>query len=493
VSAAPDRTRALATALTSLSQIAVLAGVAFMGILIARRFGTTAQTDGFFIANAINGVLLLVAQSLRMTTVASFVKQGDDDRLFERQLGALVIMWLGAVVIVAGILVPGASLALASDTARVFRTAALVLVCGASAQLFAGLASGRLAADHDFRAPAIAYVSGTIISVIAFFPLTSALGVDGVAVALVCGYGVTALAMGIALRRQGWRPRPPVLKGAGRRAGRLLLGSTAAIAAQATLAVSVSFAAGIAVGGATVYSYAVMAVLALNAGLASPVSIVYAPVVARPGTDVGALALRVFRVGAIVAPVAVAGFYLVGRDLAERVLTRVSQQDVHQIFELVLILAPTLLAAMLMMVPLVSVLAAGRVRGLGVSAAATVIVHLALCGLVRALGLRLEALAAVTLVSTAVQTLAVLWLSLGERTATVLRAAAGLCLALTVPAAAAFAAAGFAIGGPRTLLTGIASFAVGLVLTAIWLRWRQTEALAELAGLIPRPIRRQPT
>ena len=29
------------------------AGVAFMGILIARRFGTTAQTDGFFIANAI--------------------------------------------------------------------------------------------------------------------------------------------------------------------------------------------------------------------------------------------------------------------------------------------------------------------------------------------------------------------------------------------------------------------------------------------------------
>jgi hypothetical protein len=92
VSAAPDRTRALATALTSLSPIAVLAGVAFMAILIARRFGTTAQTDGFSIANAINGVLVLLAQRLQTTTVTTFVTQRSDARLFERQLGALVLM-----------------------------------------------------------------------------------------------------------------------------------------------------------------------------------------------------------------------------------------------------------------------------------------------------------------------------------------------------------------------------------------------------------------
>lgn len=486
MSAAPDRTRALATALTSLSNIAVLAGVAFMGVFIARRFGTTAETDGFFIANAINGVLILVAQSLRTTTVASFVTQRDDPRLFERQLGALVVMWLGAVVIVAGICVPAASLALGDVTARAFRIAALVLLGGAAAQLFAGLASGRLAADHRFGPPAVAYAAGTVVSVIAFFPLTSALGVDGVAVALVCGYVVSALAIAVALRRDGWHPRPPALGGAAPLAGRLLLGSTAAIAGQATLALSVGFAAGIAVGGATIYSYAVMAVLALNAGVAAPVSIVYAPVVARPGTDVAALALRVFRVGAIVAPVAVAGLYLVGRAPAEAILTRVSDEDVHEIFELILVLAPTLLAAVLMMVPLVSVLASGRVRGLGVSAAATVAVHLVLCALVRVLDLGLGALAAVTLVSTAVQAAAILWLAFGPRMGAVLRSAAVLGLGLAVPAAAAFAAAGLAIGGPRTLLTGAGSFVAGLGLFAVWLRWHQTEALADLTGLLPR-------
>jgi hypothetical protein len=493
VSAAPDRTRALATALTSLSQIAVLAGVAFMGVLIARRYGTTAETDGFFIANAVNGVLLLVAQSLRTTTVASFVTERTDRRLFERQLGALVVMWLGAAVIVIAILVPGGSLALGGATARVFRAAVVVLLPGAALQLFAGLASGRLAADNAFGAPAIAYAAGTIVSIVAFFPLTSALGVDGVAPALVSGYAVSALTMAVALHRHGWRPHPPVIQGAASRAGRLLLGSTAAIAGQATLVVSVGFASGATVGGATIYSYGVMAVLALNAGLASPVSIVYAPVVARAGTDVAALALRVFRVGAIVAPVAVAGVCLLGQAPAEAVLTRVSDADVHKIFELILILSPTLLAAMLMMVPLVSVLANGRVRGLGVSAAATVTVHLILCAVVRALGLGLEALAAVTLVSTTVQTGAVLWLCFGTRTAAVARAAALLGLTLALPACVAFSAAALLIGGAESLLTGAASFLAGLLLTAIWLRWRQTETLADLAGLLPRPTRRQPT
>jgi hypothetical protein len=493
VSAAPDRTRALATALTSLSQIAVLAGVAFMGILIARRFGTTAQTDGFFIANAINGVLLLVAQTLRTTTVAGFVTQRADDRLFDRQLGAIAVIWLIAAAIVLAVVVPTASVALAAPTARAFRSAALVLLPGTALQLFAGLAAGRLGADDTFGVPALAYVAGTLASVVAFFPLTAALGVGGVAPALVVGYAVGAVAMAVALRRHGWRPGPPLLRGAPGLAGQLLLGAAAAIAAQATLAISVGFANGMTVGGATIYSYAVMAVMALNAGLASPVSVVYAPVVARPGTDVAALTLRVFRVGAIVAPVAVAALCLLGRSPADYVLTRVSHNDVAKIFELILILSPTLLGAMLMMVPLVSVLAAGRVRGLGIGAAATVTTHLVLCGIARALGLGLDALAAVALVSTAMQAAAVLWLCFGAGIAPVIRQSLVLCLSLTLPACLAFGAATLLMGNPESLLRGAASFLAGLFLTAIWLRWRQTEALADLAGLLPRPIRRQPT
>jgi hypothetical protein len=493
VSAAPDRTRALATALTSLSQVAVLAGVALMGILIARRFGTTAQTDGFFIANAINGVLLLLAQSLRTTTVAGFVAERSDDRAFDRQLGAVTLIWLGGAVIILAIVVPAASDLLADATARAFRTAALVLLPGAALQLFAGLVAGRLAADHAFALPAIAYVAGTIASVIAFFPLTAASGVDGVAPALVCGYAVSAIAMAVALPRHGCRPGLPLLRGAGRLAGRLLLGAAAAIAAQATLSISVGFANGMTIGGATIYSYAVMAVLALNAGLASPVSVVYAPVVARRETDVAALTLRVFRVGAIVAPVAVAALCLVARAPAAAVLSRVSHQDIGTIFELILILSPTLLAAMLMMVPLVDVLATGRFRGLACGAAAAVTVHVLLCVIARALDLGLEALAAATLVSTTVQLGAVLWLCFGPRIAPVVRGAAALCVRLAVPAAAAFAAARLVIGSPESFARGVASFGVGLVLTSIWLRWRQTETLADLAGLLPRRLHRQPT
>jgi O-antigen/teichoic acid export membrane protein len=416
---------------------------------------------------------------------------GDFER-FRRYLGAVGVVWVGACL-VGALLVAAAPLALKAGTTDTFRSSLLILLAGAALQLFTGLAAARLAAEHLFRPPAIAYALGTGSSLVAFPFATAAFGVKGVAVALVAGYAISALVTASALRRIGWTPRPPIMRGSARRAGHLLLGAAAAISSQASLAISVSFASAASTGGATVYSYAVMAVLALNAGLASPVSVVYAPVVARewdgrPDALIP-LSLRAFRVGAIVAPTGIAALCLLGPAPAEAVLSRVSQADVHEIFKLVLIVSPTLVAAMLMMIPLVGVLGRGLVAPLAAGSSAAVAVHLALSALVGVLGLGLEGLAGVALISTALQAAVVLRLAFGERIGAYLREAARVSAQLIVPGALAFTAAGV-LGNLDDFVSAALAWVIGAVVTFAWLRWRHATELVDFLSLVPRPTSR---
>jgi len=208
---AVSRTRspALDTAITSVAQVLVLAGAAIMGVLIGARFGATPETDGFFTANAFYGVTLFVAQSLRTTAAARLL---GDERPFPRlaaHFDALAILVLVSAVLT-GIAVAGAEVLGSEPAAReTFRVAIVLLVPAAALQLFAGLGSAVLANRGDFSTPAVAFGAGAATNVIGFVPLTAMFGIDGVAVALVCGSLVAALVVARALWRLGWRPALP--------------------------------------------------------------------------------------------------------------------------------------------------------------------------------------------------------------------------------------------------------------------------------------------
>ena len=75
--------------------VAVLLGAALMGVLIGRRFGASASTDGFFVANALYGVFIILAQSLRMTVVPRLV-DGDTGVRFHTELRGIALVFAGS-------------------------------------------------------------------------------------------------------------------------------------------------------------------------------------------------------------------------------------------------------------------------------------------------------------------------------------------------------------------------------------------------------------
>ena len=200
------RNRAADTVFTAVGGVAVLFGAALVGILIARRFGASASTDGFFVAHALYAVFLILAQSLRMTTVPRLI-DGDIGARFNTELRgiALVFAGSGALFVAAGLGL--APLVASGDALRTFQVALLVLWPAVGLQLFAGLGAAMLATWGDYRVAALAFAAGAVANVAGFLALTPPLGVNGIPAALVVGATVSAGLIALALRRKGRRTR----------------------------------------------------------------------------------------------------------------------------------------------------------------------------------------------------------------------------------------------------------------------------------------------
>jgi O-antigen/teichoic acid export membrane protein len=480
------RSRAVDTLLTSVAQVAVLIGAALLGLLIAGRFGTSAQTDGFFTANAIYGLSLFVAQSLRTTTVARLVEGGPGFGALREHLGAVVVVFAGSVAVALLAVALAPLLGVSHDARATFQDSVLILCPAAGLQLLTGQAAAMLAALGDYLAASGAYVCGSLAAVAGFFVLTPGLGVEGVPVALTAGAAVTACVTAAGLVRRGWRPEAPrVDAGALRIAARLMLGAASLVAAQLVLTLSVAFAGATGEGHATLYSYAMMAVMLLTAALASPVSIVFAPVVAREWDrrpeSLVALTLRAFRTGALLAGPAVAAVVLLGPGPGHTLLSSIADADVDRVFDLVLILAPSLLGTMLVMIPFVGLFAQGRFAELSAWSGVVVLVHAALSAAAVAAGGGLEAVAAVATASSLGLAAVGLVLLFGRGTGAVVAGAARALGAFVLPAAVAFAGAAAVVGFDRSLGRGAAAFALGAGGYALWLRARHP---GEVAGLV---------
>jgi O-antigen/teichoic acid export membrane protein len=482
----PGRSRGLDTAITSAGQVTVLLGAAVMGVVIGARFGATPETDGFFTANALYGLTLFLAQSLRTTAASRLL---GDTRPFPRlaaHLDAIAVLVLASAVL-AGLAVLGVGvLGVAPEARDTFRTSIVLLVPAAGFQLFAGLGSAALATADDFLTPTVAFGAGAGANVVAVLALTPVLGIDGVPLALACGSLITALIVARALVRRGWRPRAPHPSGeAARTAGRLTLGAGAAVASQIVLTVTVAASAAAVSGGATVFSYASMIIMVLTGGLASPLGVVFAPVVARtwdrrPETLVP-LALRAYRAGALLLTPAAAAILLLGLKPAELLLVKVDPEDLREVFELVLILLPSVLGTVLSMIPMTGALAMGRLGALAGLSLAVAVTHALTCGIAAALGGGLMVLAAITTCSALALTLVPSALALGRHTGALVRGALSATADLIAIPATAFLAAGLALDAWSSLARGAAAFALGAAVTAAWLAARHR---AEVASLI---------
>ncbi len=489
------RNRAADTAVTAVGGIAVLLGAALMGVLIARRFGASASTDGFFVANALYGVFVILAQSLRMTAVPRLI-DGTGAR-FHTELRGIALVFAGSGALFAAVGVGLAPLVASGDALRAFQVALLLLWPAVGLHLFAGLGAAMLATWSDFRVPALAFATGAVAMVAGFLALTPPLGIHGIPAAVAVGAATSAGLIALELRRESRRTRrverheAPEPGGARVSATRILLGGVAFVATQIAPLISVAFAGTVGAGRASVYWYAVMLVVLLNAALSSPISVVFAPVVARDFASdraaAGALTLRAFRAASTLAVPAVAALCLLGPQPAEWLLTKLSQAEIDDIFTLLLVLSPAVLAAQLMAIPLLVVLAEGRLVQLAKWTMLVLAGHAALTAAVVALDVGLFGIAVVGTISAFALSGAIVVLALRAHALSVARGAGKAVGAVVVPALVAFLVPALVLGGGDNLAKGTAALLIGSLLFLAWLRIVRREELEELLAVVRRP------
>jgi hypothetical protein len=502
------RRRVRAGAATAVAQVLVMAGSSLLGLLVARRLGSSGATDGFFAANAVYGIALFTAQSLRTTAPATLIDPGP--RALARHARAVGLIALGMLVLF-GAVVAGADVVASESAAESLRVALAILAPAAVAQLFSGLLAARCAVLGEFGLPAAAYACGTLVMAAVFVALVGPLGVDAIALSVAIGALISAAAMVVVWRRAErsgaseravsealvvvpsapsepapaaglaatvaepsvTTPAPVVASSRAALIAHLLRGALPVLASQVVISVSVFAAGHVAVGGGTLYSYGVLAVAVLVAIVASPVSIVLAPEIAR-GWDRRAATLipatvNSYRLGALLLPGLAIPVLLVGPAVAEWLLTALSPSDVETAFTVAAVLVPTVLATLLAMVPLVGTVAAGLLSRVGVGVVIVGAVHVPAAALAAAtdsiLVLSIEgAVAAFALNAVPI------WVALRGAGGVLARAVTAATVRYALPGAAVAVAVWLALGagmelGPN-LVAAAAGLAVHLVVAA---------------------------
>jgi peptidoglycan biosynthesis protein MviN/MurJ (putative lipid II flippase) len=374
-------------ALTSVATAATMLTGGVFALLIAGRFGSTAETDGFFAAYGAYTIAVLVAQSMRTTIVARLVEAPSRFAGFDAFLAAVGVLFVGVGIVFAALGAPLARVltgGLDQAARETARDALLVLWPAAGFQLVASLSAAMLGVLEDFVRAALAYGAGSVVSIAAFLALVGALDTDALALAVLIGSAVTALPLVEAVRRAGWRPARSA--GARPAAGRplrdallVLIGAAPIAIVQALYLVSAAAAARSGEGAVTTYSYGYFAhALVLSLGASSIAVVLAAPVAATWDRDPRSLAPHVqavLRAGLLVLAPVVAGAALVGQEIAGVLLPKFSDARVDAVIDVFLALAPAVVFAQALAVPLVALFAAGRHVPAALVGAVVVVVH----------------------------------------------------------------------------------------------------------------------
>ncbi|MGZ6707640.1 MAG: hypothetical protein ACXVFN_11930 [Solirubrobacteraceae bacterium] len=488
-SARPART-GRSVVLTSVSQAMAMGTGGVLAVLIAARFGGSARTDGFFAAYGVYGLILLLAQSTRLTVVPRLVGGATTFERFDRFVAALAVLWVAtgiAFIPLGGLLADAITSTSAAQTTA--RTAFIVLWPAAGAQLIAALGAAMLGVLGRYTGAAASYVAGSLCSVAAFLVLAGPLGVDAVAPALLAGSVVVAAPIVAGLVRSGWRPRPRAsAPGVWPRTWIVLMGAASLALPQLLYVLAMAAAGHLGPGAPTTFSYGFFGSQVFVSMLAGSLSIVLAaPLAATWDRDPRSLAVPVsnaFRLSLLILGPSLAAIVLVGRQVAAPILAGFTAAQIDSAIHALLALSPMILAAQATSIGLVALYALHRHAAIVVVALGATVLQAVLCVLAVPVH-RITAIAGATSIS-AVVFAAGLYLLLYGGAGAVTEGGRRLLdlVRIGVPAAACFALA--ALISPSRWVDLVLGLALYAVYVALALR-PERELLAGFVHRRPAP------
>ncbi len=393
----------LATGAVTAVGIAIQTGLAaLVGVLIAREFGRTAETDGFLAAYSVFIVLSLAATVIRLVVLPPLARARDGGRLgsetvgWAASLGLLVVPTLVVGTVAAdpiAALLTGFGPEQAQDTAA---AALPFMILAASAQLYAGLLSSALAALDSYALAALAYITGSVVG-LSYILARIDSGIQAVAVGVAIN-GILALTVQVVAlglhARNARMPRTalrPEVTSMAKRVREVATAVSLPLALQAVYLLCLPFAAREGVGAVTSLGYAYLAGSAVVAVCASSLGLVTAvPLTRMPAFEGAQVARHVVSSAwpAVVAVGAVSGvFALAGGNVVSSVLgTGYADRVAEDLGWLVVALAPWMVATIGYSLVLPLVFVKGSAGSLPILALAVLVLQVPLAWAGQSLG-----------------------------------------------------------------------------------------------------------
>ena len=397
---------------------------ALVGVLIAREFGRTDETDGFFAAYGVFVVVVTASQAIRVAVLPSLARAQEERRLASTAVGfatALALVGLPLVLVALLAADPLAAL-LTGDESEVASAAcgeALAWVLPAAvAHLFTGLAASTFAALDDYATPALGYALGSTAGLAYIFARTDE---DGI-VAVSRGMTVTALVgLLVPLVALAWKARRASMPAAAarpageplhRRLAMFVAAAAIPLSLQLAYVVSIPFAGRLGSGAVTSFGYAYLAATTLAGITAFSIGLVSSVPLSRVELTAAAVARHVVAstwVALVVVGAAVGALALVGASLVEGVLGDAYGSEVgNEVTRLIVVLSAWIVAAVGVNVTFPLAFVAGRLRALPWIGLAALTAQLGLAWIGVEL-LELDGLAVSLAVSSFVVLAALLW------------------------------------------------------------------------------------
>ena len=369
-----------AAALTATSLLVVSGFAALVGVIIAREFGRTDETDGFFAAYGVFVVVVTASQAIRVAVLPSLAHAERERRLAAISAGYATALALVGIPLIVLALVASDQLAavLTGDSSEVARDAcaeALRWVVPASvAHLFTGVVASTFAALDDYATPALGYAVGSAAGLAYIVSRTDADGIvavsRGMAVTAFVGLLVPLVALAWRARRASMpataaRPSGEPLR---RRLAIFVAAAAIPLSLQLAYLVSIPFAGRLGSGAVTSFGYAYLAATTLAGITAFSIGLVSSVPLSRIELTPAAVARHVVAatwVALVVVGAAVGALALVGADLVEGVLGDAYGAEVgDEVARLVVVLSAWIVAAVGVNVTFPLAFVAGRLRAL---------------------------------------------------------------------------------------------------------------------------------
>ncbi len=377
----------LASGVLTAASLTVVTGVAATtGVVIAREFGRSGETDGLLAAYGVFIVISIAAHAIRLAVLPPLARARDEHRLagelagFAGALAIIAVPILLVAVLGAGWL---AELLTGDESAIAQETAADALrwvVPAGVAHLFAALAASGLAALDDYGTAALGYAVGSLAGLTLILLRVEPDGIVAVAWGVALNGAIAMLVPLVALALRASRASMPV--GAVRPTGPPLrdrlatfaIGAALPLALQLLYVVCLAFAARLDTGAATSFVYGYLAGSALVAVTAGALAIVTSVPLARAAVGVSQTTAHVLATTwlALAFVGAAAGVLaLAGGDLVEDVLGSAYGAEVgSDLSMLIVALSPWIVASIGVSVTFPLAFVVGRTRRLPAIAAA---------------------------------------------------------------------------------------------------------------------------